>query len=179
MKDFQDVPKAKNKGEQSRFGFYFLGVVIVLYLLLFFFNSDQSFQAFLVSLKLLLRIIPALLLVVLFMAAMKHYINPGVVKKAVGKGSGLKGWILAILTGLLSHGPIYVWFPFLKELRDQGMSNGLISVFLYNRAVKIPLLPAMIAFLGCKLVLILMFYMFVASLLQGAIINFLFDRAET
>lgn len=179
MKNSQVEPQAKKKGKQGNSGFYFLGLVIILYLFLLFLNFEQTLQSFLVSFKLLLRIIPVLLLVILFMAAMKHYINPGMVKKAVGKGSGLKGWFLAVLTGLLSHGPIYVWFPFLKELRDQGMSNGLISVFLYNRAVKIPLLPAMIAFLGGKLVLILMFYMFAASLLQGAIMTFLFDRSET
>ncbi len=34
--------------------------------------------------------------------------NLKTVSKYVGKGSGIKGWFLAISTGILSHGPIYV-----------------------------------------------------------------------
>jgi uncharacterized membrane protein YraQ (UPF0718 family) len=97
------------------------------------------------------------------------------VSKYVGRGSGIKGWLLAIVTGLLSHGPIYVWYPLLKELKEQGMSNGLVAVFLYNRAVKIPLLPMMVACFGLKIVVILLFYMFAASLIQGVVVNMIVE----
>jgi hypothetical protein len=40
------------------------------------------------------------------------------VSKYVGKGSGIKGWPLAIYTGKLSHGPIYALYPLLRRLRD-------------------------------------------------------------
>ena len=89
----------------------------------------------------------------------------------MGGESGIKGWVLAISMGILSHGPIYVWYPLLKDLRDHGMRSGLIAVFLYNRAIKIPLLPVMIFYFGIGFVIILSIYMMIASVVEGKIIN--------
>jgi hypothetical protein len=45
-------------------------------------------------------------------------------------------------------GPIYAWYPLLKELREKGAANSLIAIFLGNRAVKPFLLPIMISYFG-------------------------------
>jgi uncharacterized membrane protein YraQ (UPF0718 family) len=105
------------------------------------------------------------------MGIMNYFVNPKAVSKYVGKGSGIKGWFLAISTGILSHGPIYVWYPLLKELRSQGMRSGLVSVFLYNRAIKIPLLPLMVYYFGIKFVAVLLIYMIIASIAGGKMIE--------
>lgn len=102
---------------------------------------------------------------------MNHFVNPGTVSKYVGKGSGIKGWFLAIFTGMLSHGPVYAWYPLLRDLRNQGMKSGLIAAFLYNRAIKILLLPLMIYYFRTRFVLILTCYIVVASIVQGWIIQ--------
>jgi len=57
---------------------------------------------------------------------------------------GIKKWIFVIIGGVLSTGAIYMWYPFLADLKDKGLNYGLISCFLYNRAIKIPLLPLMV-----------------------------------
>ncbi|MEA2074619.1 MAG: hypothetical protein U9O85_02630 [Euryarchaeota archaeon] len=80
--------------------------------------------------------------------------------KYAGEGSGIKGWFLAISAGIISHGPIYIWYPLLKELRDRGMRSGLIAAFMYSRAIKIPLLP----------------YIVIASLAVGEIIEIIESR---
>jgi len=168
--------KQKGKKDQGGFrGLYFLTSVSILYVVMMILSPDKTASSISASGDLLLKIIPVLLLVILCTALMKYYISPKTVKKYVGSDSGVKGWFLAIAAGMLSHGPIYVWFTLLKELRDNGMSNGLVAVFLYNRAVKIPLLPMMIALLGGKLVIILLFYMFAASLIQGMVVKLLLD----
>ena len=59
----------------------------------------------------------------------------------------------------------------LKQLQEQGMRTGLIAVFLYNRAIKIPLLPLMVYYFGLKFVIVLLFYMIIASLVEGKIIE--------
>lgn len=71
----------------------------------------------------------------------------------------------------LSHGPIYLWYPLLKELRNQGMRSGLVAVFLYNRAIKIPLLPLMVYYFGAIFVVVLLIYMIIASMVEGEIIE--------
>jgi len=107
------------------------------------------------------------------MGIMDYFINlnPKTVSKYVGKRSGVKGWILAILMGILSHGPIYVWYPLLKELREHGMRSGLIAAFIYNRSIKIPLLPLMIYYFGTIYVALLSIFIVIGSIISGKIIE--------
>jgi len=51
------------------------------------------------------------------------------------------------------------------------MRDGLIAVFLYNRAVKIPLLPLMIYYFGAVFAVALTFYTVLASVIEGKIIE--------
>ena len=120
---------------------------------------------------LFIQILPILLLVILFMGIMNYFLTAKSASKYVGKGSGIKGWLLAISTGILSHGPIYVWYPLLKELRNKGMSNSLITVFLYNRAIKIALLPLLVYYFGITFAVVLLIYMIIASIVEGKIIE--------
>jgi hypothetical protein len=41
--------------------------------------------------------------------------NPKTVSKYVGEGSEIKRWLLAMFTGMLTHGILYTWYPFLDE----------------------------------------------------------------
>ena len=152
-------------------GIYFLGTIVFIYFLLFFPQPENVEKALKVSADALIRILPSLLLIIVFMGIMNYLANPRTVSTYVGKGSGIKGWFLAIFTGMLSHGPVYAWYPLLRDLRNQGMKSGLIAAFLYNRALKIPLLPLMVYYFGTRFVLIFTFYIVVASIVQGWIIQ--------
>jgi len=55
------------------------------------------------------------------------------------------------------------------------MKNSLVAVFLYNRAIKIPLLPLMVYYFGAPFVVILTCYTIIASVVQGRIVQVL-DR---
>jgi len=177
--------KVGNKEEEEKkrkwdkhYDYYFLGAVIFLYLLLFFFDSDGAYSSLKVSENIIIQIIPVLLLVILFMALIDYFLHPKTVAKYVGKESGIKGWFLAISTGILSHGPIYVWYPLLKDLRDRGMRSGLIAAFLYSRAIKIPLLPLMIYYFGLLFAVVLLPYIVIAALIEGKIIELIESRKE-
>ena len=152
-------------------GIYFLGTIVFIYFLLFFPHPENIEKSLKVSADVLIQILPSLLLIILLMGIMNYFVNPRTVSKYVGKGSGMKGWFLAIFTGMLSHGPVYAWYPLLRDLRNQGMKSGLIAAFLYNRAIKIPLLPLMIYYFGTRFVLIFTCYIVVASIVQGWIIQ--------
>ena len=112
-----------------------------------------------------------MVIVLFFMVLLNHFVHPEMMKRYLGKGSGIKGYLLAIATGIFSHGPIFVWYPLLKDFKKEGMNSGLIAVFLYNRAVKIPILPLMIACFGIQYVSLLTFYTIVASVFEGVIID--------
>lgn len=175
MKGMNDKEKNSKKKKRNKLqGIYFLGVVIILYVILFIFQQDKTCTSLKTSGVLLIQIVPVLLLVIVFMGITNYFIKSKKILKYTGKESGIKGWLLAISAGILSHGPIYVWHPLLKELREQGMKNGLIAAFLYNRAIKIPLLPLMIYYFGPTFVSVLLIYMIIASVIEGNII----DRME-
>ena len=165
----------KNKNNQSKKekqnNIYFLGVVILLYFLLFIFYPDKIEKSLIISGKLLVQLVPIFLLIIFFMGVINYFVNFNQIKKYVGKKSGLKGWLIVMVAGILSHGPIYMWYPFLKDLQEHGMRSGLVAVFLYNRAIKIPLLPIMIYYFCIKFVILLSIYMVIASIIEGKIIE--------
>lgn len=161
----------KKEKHEKRYRFYFLGAVMLLYVILFMFTPEEVQKSLWASGNLLIKIIPFFLLVILVMAAIQYFLTPKTVSKYVGQGSGIKGWLLAILTGILSHGPIYAWYPALKELRQHGMKSGLAAAFLYNRAIKIPLLPMMVYYFGIQFVVILLVGMILASVVEGKLIE--------
>jgi len=105
------------------------------------------------------------------MAVTNYFIKPSFLVKIMGKKSGVLGWIIAIITGIISTGPIYMWYPLLADLKKKGVRQGLIATFLYNRAIKIPLLPMIILYFGLPYTIILTIVMMIISVIQGLIIE--------
>lgn len=169
--------KEKDSKKKKRYklqGMYFLTIVIILYVIFFVFQPNRAYTTLKTSGALLIQIVPVLVLVIVCMGITNYFVKSRKILKYTSKESGIKGWLVAVSAGILSHGPIYVWYPLLKELRDHGMKNGLIAAFLYNRAIKIPLLPLMIYYFGPMFVLVLLIYMVIASVIEGNTI----DRME-
>ena len=160
-----------------RSGLIFLGVVAGLYVASFAVDTAATEEALQASGAILYGILPVLAAVVAMMAAVNYFLRPKQVAAHLGVESGVKGWLLAAIAGIVSHGPIYVWYPLLRELQEKGMRSGLSAVFLYNRAVKVPLLPVMVYYFGAAYVAVLMVAMVAASLAEGKIMDLLLIAA--
>ena len=167
--------KQKDK-KIANVGIIFLCIVTLLYIFLLFVIPELIQESFKISVNLLLKLIPIFLLVIVLMGVMNYYVSSKTISKYIGKESGTSGYFLAIAGGILSHGSMYAWYPFLKELRDQGMRSGLVAVFLYNGAVKIPLLPLMVYYFGHSFVIVLLVFMVLASIIEGLLIENFFNR---
>jgi len=111
------------------------------------------------------------ILVFFFLFLTDLFLKKEQIIKYLGHGSGLKGWLIAVTGGILSHGPIYMWYPLLADLKAKGMKNNLIATFLYNRAVKIPIIPLLIYYFGWPFFIILTIYMIIASIINGWIVG--------
>jgi len=170
----------KNKSSRKNFyyGFVFLFLVIIIYFSLFFLDSNNIIISLQSSWIIFFNILPILIFVIFLMGISNYFLKPNKVSKYLGKESGLKGWLLSALFGIISHGPIYVWYPLLEDLKKNGMRTGLIAVFLYNRAIKIPLLPIMVFYFGIIFVITLCIYMIIASIIQGKIIE-IYEKRNT
>ena len=88
-----------------------------------FTNSIQKGLDALIFFKnLLLKILPLLVFVFLVTFIINLFVKPKKLVRYLGKESGIKGWIIAIVSGILSSGPIYVWYPLLKDLKEASAS---------------------------------------------------------
>ncbi len=152
-------------------GLKFFAVVALLYILLLFSNTQLAQQAFLNFLQIFFKIFPLLMVVFVFMVATNLYITEEKTKKYFGEGSGIKGYFYAIISGILIAGPPYVLYPMLGELKNKGVKNSLLAVFLYNRNVKLAFLPALIYYFGAEYTVVLSFYIILFSIINGLIIQ--------
>ncbi len=145
----------------------FLIIVAVAYAVALVLNPSACADAFFGFFRLLVRMLPVLALVFGIIFFTNLLINPKSISKHLGEGSSIQGWLIAIAAGIISTGPIYMWYPLLSDLRAKGMKTAYIAAFLYNRAVKIPLLPMMVFYFGVRYTVVLTAYMILFSVLNG------------
>jgi uncharacterized membrane protein YraQ (UPF0718 family) len=152
-------------------GWFFLFVVIVLYALIGHTDINLAQKTAATFFGILEKIYPVLGLVFILIFISHLVLSPKKIRRTVGAESGLKGWVLAIFTGILSTGPIYVWYALLADLRRQGMKKSLMAVFLYNRAVKLPLLPLLIHYFSVTYTVVLSVYLVFFSVVTGLLME--------
>ncbi len=159
--DFKKIPGS----------WYFLLIVILSYLFLFIFHPEIYHSCLEFFAKIISEILPIFVLIFVLMVITNLLFDSKFISKHIQKEKGIGKWIFVVMGGILSTGPIYMWYPLLANLKEKGLSQGLIATFLYNRAIKLPFLPLMIFYFGVKYVLVLGLVMIFLSVIQGKIIN--------
>jgi uncharacterized membrane protein YraQ (UPF0718 family) len=165
--------KRKLKGK-----WLFLAIVVLIYALIAFIDLPLARESFLFFGDVVLKIIPILLVVFVLMVIFNLLLTPKRIQDYLGKASGLKGWLLALLGGVLATGPIYTWYILIGDLKKQGMQTSLAAAFLYSRAVKLPLFPLLLHYFGLSYTLILTVYLIVFAIVSGTITSLLADRSR-
>lgn len=157
--------------EKVGFGGAFFLLSVISYVILGIYDFALLRNALYALAGLVARIAPILLLVFMVMFLTNLFFQSNRLVRFLGKGSGLRGWMVAIAGGIASSGPIYLWYPLLSDLKGKGMKDSLIAAFLYNRAVKIPLLPMMVYYFGWNFALALSIYMVLFSVVNGVLVQ--------
>lgn len=152
-------------------GMLFLLAIVFSYIFLFFMFPSVFNPAIGFFMNLIKQIYWVFIIVFLLMVFFNYFFTRERVLKHLGKGSGIKAWVFSVVFGILSMGPIYAWYPLLNDLKEKGMRPGLIACFLYNRGIKIPLLPVMVFYFNFNYVLIVTFLMIIFSVIYGIIIE--------
>ena len=143
----------------------------LLYGVLYCIDPEKTVLALCTSAKILGYILPPLSAVFVLMILLNLFFKSSQVTRLLGEKAGLRGVILSAAAGIISMGPIYAWYPLLKEVKEKGAGNTAIAVFLGNRAVKPFLLPVMISYFGWTYVVLLIFFMFIASVVLGYVLD--------
>ena len=150
----------------------FLLVVVILYIGLAFWDPALIKGAVWKTGEVFVQILPILVLVFGVIYVINHYLDPQKIERHLGEESGIRGWLYAVIAGILIAGPPYVLYPIFGDLQKGGMKNSLIAVVLYNRNVKVQFLPAMIYYFGLPFSVVLSFYMLLFSLFNGMLVGF-------
>jgi len=145
----------------------FPAVVLVIYGILFAVMPDKTLLALKSSGNIFLDMLVRLGMVFVIMLLINLFLKPAQIARFLGKGAGIKGILLPAAAGIVSTGPIYAWYPLLKDLKEKGAGYSPIAIFLYNRAVKPFLLPVMIAYFGWVYVTILTILTVLGSIAIG------------
>ncbi len=162
--------KAKFKGRP------FLLIVIVVYIVLYFVKKDKTLESLRHFGKNTLMIIPIFIFVILLTATINYFYPKDKIAKMLKGKAKHKTYLISLLAGIISHGPIFAWYPLLKNMKDKGLSNGAIVIFTYGKAIKLSLLPVMIGFFGQLYTIIFMLYIAIAALVQGYIYDKFFGK---
>ena len=169
------MPRITTKARPGLQNLIFPGCVMLIYGILFVFNSTKAVKALTSSVNILLTLIIPLSMVFTLMFLLNLFLRPAHVARFLGRRSGARGLALSAVAGIISMGPIYAWYPLLKELKKKGAVNSLIAVFLGSRAVKPFLLPIMISYFGWLYVVLLTLFTITGSLTAGYLVGILVE----
>ncbi len=164
--------------EKSNSGWYFLFAVLTLYMVAYLFSPEKILSSLDFFSALILKLVPVFVLIFALLAFANYFVKPKLLAAHMGHDSGPKGWILAVLAGIISTGPIYMWYPLLNDMQKHGVRNGLLSAFLYARAVKVPLFPILILYFGLTYTVLLSAAIIIAAPLQGLLTEKLMELFE-
>lgn len=164
------------KTEKSNSGLYFLIIVILIYIATVIIKPSYNTLILKFAFNILIKIIPIFILIFIIMFIINYFITPKYLVDKLEKNKGIKAWTITIIAGIISTGPIYMWYPLLSELKEHGINQGLIATFLYARAIKPALLPLMIFYFGLKFTITLTIVMIIFSVIQGKVIEKMFRR---
>lgn len=152
-------------------GWLFLALVAMAYAVTALLDSDIAVRALDFSGNVVWQVLPVLVLVFLLLFAVDLLIKPDWIRRNLGREATAKGWLFAIAGGVLATGPVYAWYALMGELREKGMDAPLAAVFLYSRAVKLPLLPLMVHYFGATYTAILCLYLLGFSVVNGVMMR--------
>ena len=128
--------------------------IVLVYAAAFLFVPAKVAGAFGASLHIARQVAWPLILAFVMIFTLNLLVNPSLIPRFLAKKSGIYGLVLSSCAGILSMGPIYAWYPFVKTLREKGVSNFHTANFLSNRSVKPTMVPVMVAYFGWRFTLV-------------------------
>jgi len=152
-------------------GVKFLLLIGLIYLVLLIFDNSNAMISLTKFIKIFISLLPIFAFIIILTALINYFLKPKQIMKHFGENSGKTGIFYSLIGGILSHGPMYAWYGMLSDMRKHGLKDGLIVTFFYARAVKLPLLPMMLAIFGLTYTIVINIYIIIFSIFQGKIMD--------
>jgi len=123
-------------------------VALLLYLWAGWVAPERTFRALQSASSLMLSVVLLIIAVMGLVGLVQVWISRDAVARLLGKEGGLRALLLAALCGTLLIGPPYIIFPLLMAVRKHGARWAVVTIVLAAYAVKLPMIPFEVGFLG-------------------------------
>jgi uncharacterized membrane protein YraQ (UPF0718 family) len=97
---------------------------------------------------LLLSVLLLIIAVMGLVGLVQVWVSRDAVARLLGEEGGPKALLIAALCGTLLIGPPYIIFPLLMTVHKQGARWAVVATVLAAYAVKLPMIPLEVGFLG-------------------------------
>ena len=113
----------------------------------------------------------------IFIGLFQVWVKPATIVKWLGKGSGVRGFILVCTFPILMGGSLFTIFPLLKTLREKGARAGALASFITAWGGKAPLLPLETRFLGWPFALLRLSLVVLFAFLMGFLMDWVSEKS--
>lgn len=127
---------------------WLVSVTLLLYLWAGFSAPERAVRALQAGGSLLLSVVLLIFAVMGLVGLVQVWISRDAVARLLGEESGPKALLIAAACGTLLIGPPYVIFPLLMTVKKQGARWAVVTIVLAAYAVKLPMIPLEVGFLG-------------------------------
>ncbi len=146
-------------------------LILVLYVILLFLYPNKTVLALKEGTILFLKMLPLFLCVTLFSSFLAMFISKDIIRKYMGKESGIRGVIFGALFGTVIVGPLWVLFPMFQTFLEKGAGIAIVGAMIGAFAIKTPWLPYAAGFLGWPFVLISFGLILIYSVIEGILME--------
>lgn len=157
---------------------WLLALTATLYLWAFAVDPQRARLALAAGGHTLLSVSVLILAVMGLVGLVQAWTNRDAIAGLLGKESGVRALLLAALCGTLVIGPPYLIFPLLMSIRRQGARWAVIGAVLGAYAVKLPMIPLEIGFLGWRFSATRSLLTILFSVPIGLLVEWVMERGE-
>jgi len=156
--------------------FQFLSLSVVITLFVYVVNASKGMIIAKTVYLTFFEVLDIIIAVSIFIGLFQVWVKPATIVKLLGKGSGLKGFILVCTFPILMGGSLFTVFPLLKTLKDKGARTGAIASFITAWGGKAPLLPLETKFLGWPFALVRLGFIIIFAFIMGILMDWVGEK---
>ena len=156
--------------------FQFLSLSVAITLFIYTLNASKGMIIAKTVYLTFFEVLDIIIAVSIFIGLFQVWVKPATIVKLLGKGSGLKGFILVCTFPILMGGSLFTVFPLLKTLKDKGARTGAIASFITAWGGKAPLLPLETKFQGWPFALVRLSFIILFAFVMGILMDWVGER---